>query len=133
MPVFVVPGNHDRRENFRAGLGHLSGVTEHPDFIQYAVDDYPVRLVMLDSVVPEAGHGLLCPERMAFLDKTLSASPNKPTMLVLHHPPMLTGAAGMDGTARWSASSPAIIIARSWGGWAARSSSLRRRSCTRRS
>jgi Icc protein len=97
MPVFVVPGNHDRRENFRAGLGHLSGVTEHPDFIQYAVDDYPVRLVMLDSVVPEAGHGLLCPERMAFLDKTLSASPNKPTMLVLHHPPMLTGAAGMDG------------------------------------
>ena len=97
MPVFVVPGNHDRRENFRAGLGHLPGVTEHPDFVQYAVDDYPVRLVMLDSVVPEAGHGLLCPERMAFLDETLSAAPNKPTILVLHHPPMLTGSAGMDG------------------------------------
>jgi 3',5'-cyclic AMP phosphodiesterase CpdA len=97
MPVFVVPGNHDRRENFRAGLGHLPGVTEHPDFIQFAVEDYPVRLVMLDSVVPQAGHGLLCPERMAFLDQTLSAQPSKPTMLVLHHPPMLTGAAGMDG------------------------------------
>ncbi|WP_419759536.1 phosphodiesterase [Acidisoma sp.] len=97
MPVFVVPGNHDRREHFRAGLGHMPGVTKHPDFVQYAVDDYPVRLVMLDSVVPEAGHGLLCDRRLAFLDETLGADPHKPTMLVLHHPPMLTGAAGMDG------------------------------------
>jgi Icc protein len=97
MPVFVVPGNHDRRENFRAGLAHMPGVTQHPDFVQYAVEDYPVRLVMLDSVVPQAGHGLLCADRLAFLDETLSAQPYKPTMLVLHHPPMLTGAAGMDG------------------------------------
>ena len=97
VPVFVVPGNHDRRDNFRSGLGHMPGVTEHPVFVQYVVEDYPVRLVMLDSVVPEAGHGLLCPERLAFLDETLSAQPDKPTMLVLHHPPMLTGAAGMDG------------------------------------
>jgi 3',5'-cyclic AMP phosphodiesterase CpdA len=96
MPVFVVPGNHDRRENFRVGLGHMPGVTAHPDFVQYAVEDYPVRLVMLDSVVPEAGHGLLCAERLAWLDKTLSAVPDKPTLLVLHHPPMLTGVAGMD-------------------------------------
>jgi Icc protein len=97
MPVFVVPGNHDRRDNFRAGLGHMPGVTEHPDFVQYAVEDYPVRLVMLDSVVPQAGYGLLCADRLAFLDETLAAQPHKPTMLVLHHPPMLTGAAGMDG------------------------------------
>ncbi|WP_284946850.1 phosphodiesterase [Acidisoma cladoniae] len=97
MPVFVVPGNHDRRDNFRAGLGHMPGVLSDPDFVQYAVEDYPVRLVMLDSVVPEAGYGLLCPERLAFLDHTLSAQPHKPTMLVLHHPPMLTGAASMDG------------------------------------
>ncbi|MBW4023486.1 MAG: phosphodiesterase [Proteobacteria bacterium] len=96
MPVFVIPGNHDRRGNFREGLGHMPGVTAHPDFVQYAVEDYPVRLVMLDSVVPEAGYGLLCPQRLAFLDATLSAAPDKPTMLVLHHPPMLTGSAGMD-------------------------------------
>jgi Icc protein len=96
MPVFVIPGNHDRRDNFRAGLAHMPGVTAHPDFIQYAVEDYPVRLVMLDSVVPGAGYGMLCAERLAFLDETLSAEPRKPTMLVLHHPPMLTGAAGMD-------------------------------------
>ena len=40
---------------------------------------------------------MLCPQRLAFLDETLAAAPRKPTMLVLHHPPMLTGSAGMDG------------------------------------
>jgi Icc protein len=96
MPVFVVPGNHDRRDNFREGLAHMPGVTADPEYVQYVVEDYPVRLVMLDSVVPQAGYGLLCPQRLAFLDKTLRAQPNKPTMLVLHHPPMLTGSSGMD-------------------------------------
>ena len=97
MPVFVVPGNHDRRDNFRAALGHMPGVTAHAEFVQYAVEDYPVRLVMLDSVVPQAGYGLLCADRLAFLDETLSGQPQKPTMIVMHHPPMLTGVAGMDG------------------------------------
>src|SRR3954469_14132788 len=27
MPVFVIPGNHDRRDNLREGLKHLPGVT----------------------------------------------------------------------------------------------------------
>ena len=30
MPVFVIPGNHDRRGNFREGLKHLPGVTGGP-------------------------------------------------------------------------------------------------------
>lgn len=97
MPVYVVPGNHDRRENFREGLGHLPGVTADPDFVQYVIEDLAVRIIMLDSVVPGAGYGLLCPQRLDFLDRTLSAQPERPTMLVLHHPPMLTGVSDMDG------------------------------------
>ena len=57
VPVYVVPGNHDQRENLRAGLAHLPGVTADPYFVQYAVEDYPVRLVMLDTLVPGANHG----------------------------------------------------------------------------
>lgn len=91
MRVYVVPGNHDRRANFRAALAEFPGVAEHPDFVQYVVDDLPVRLVMLDSVVTGAGHGLLCPQRMAWLDARLGEAPQRPTFLVLHHPPMLCG------------------------------------------
>jgi 3',5'-cyclic-AMP phosphodiesterase len=96
MPVFVVPGNHDRRENFRAGLADMPGVTSGEPFVQYVVDDYPIRLVMLDSVVAEAGYGLLDSGRLEFLDHSLAAAPDRPTLLVLHHPPMLTGSIGMD-------------------------------------
>ena len=39
MPVFVIPGNHDRRGNFRDGLKHLPGVTADRHYVQYAIDD----------------------------------------------------------------------------------------------
>jgi Icc protein len=96
MPVYLIPGNHDRREGIKARLGHLPGVGSDPTFVHYTVEDLPVRLVMLDSIVPEQGHGELCTERLAFLDRMLSAAPQKPTLVVLHHPPFLTGIAHMD-------------------------------------
>ena len=37
MPVFVIPGNHDRREILERALGHLPGVASDPRFVQYAV------------------------------------------------------------------------------------------------
>src|SRR5262249_18175520 len=80
MPVFVIPGNHDRRSAFREALGHLPGVTADPHYVQYAIEDYPVRLVMLDTLVPGAGHGELQAEQLDFLDRTLAAVPDKPTI-----------------------------------------------------
>ena len=57
MPVYVVPGNHDHRENFREGLRRFPGVTSHPRFVQYAIDDYPVRLIGLDTHIPRSSAG----------------------------------------------------------------------------
>ena len=91
MPVFVIPGNHDQRSNLRDGLKHLPGVTADPQYVQYAVDDYPVRLVMLDTLVPGAAHGELVPEQLEFLDRTLAAVPDKPTIVGMHHPPFACG------------------------------------------
>jgi Icc protein len=96
LPVFVIPGNHDRRNTLREGLGHLPGVTDDPHHIQYVVEDYPVRLVMLDTIVPGAGHGHLSPAQLSFLDHTLAAAPDKPTVVAMHHPPFLCGIAHMD-------------------------------------
>ena len=96
MPVFVIPGNHDQRASFRDGLGHLPGVTTDPLYVQYAVEDYAVRLVMLDTLVPGAGHGELSAEQLEFLDRTLAAAPDKPTIVAMHHPPFVCGIAHMD-------------------------------------
>ena len=34
MPVYVVPGNHDRREELRDAFADWPGVTAHPRFVQ---------------------------------------------------------------------------------------------------
>jgi 3',5'-cyclic AMP phosphodiesterase CpdA len=112
VPVYVIPGNHDRREIMRAELGHLPGVTADPLFIQYVVDDLPVRLVMLDTVVPGAGHGELCEARMAWLDATLTAAPDRPTMVGMHHPPFLCGIEHMDKIALRDIAGFTALIAR---------------------
>jgi 3',5'-cyclic AMP phosphodiesterase CpdA len=112
MPVFVIPGNHDRRDNLRRGLGHLPGVTQDPEFVQYAVEGMPVRLVMLDSLVPGANHGELTESQLAFLDRTLAAEPAKPTVVAVHHPPFACGIAHMDRINLHSAHAFAAVIAR---------------------
>jgi len=88
LPVYVIPGNHDERSRFRAAFAGFPGVTTHPDYVQYVVDDLPMRLVMLDSVVAGSHAGELGPERLEWLDATLAAAPDRPTILVLHHPPI---------------------------------------------
>jgi 3',5'-cyclic-AMP phosphodiesterase len=96
MPVYVIPGNHDRRDNFRRELANMPGVTFDPTYVQYAVDDHEVRLVMLDTVVFGHGHGELRDEQLTWLDRTLAAAPDKPTIVGMHHPPFVCGIAHMD-------------------------------------
>jgi Icc protein len=111
MPVYVVPGNHDRRDNFRSGLGHLPGVTSDPAFVQYAVDDHAVRLVMLDTLVPNANHGELSAAQLDWLDRTLAAQPARPTLVGMHHPPFATGIPHMDKIALLNAEAFRAVIA----------------------
>jgi 3',5'-cyclic-AMP phosphodiesterase len=112
MPVYVIPGNHDRRDNFRRDLAHLPGVTQDPEYVQYAVDDLPVRIVMLDTVVFGSGHGELRDSQIAWLDRTLAAEPDKPTMIGMHHPPFGCGIAHMDKIALRNPEVFTAVIAR---------------------
>jgi 3',5'-cyclic AMP phosphodiesterase CpdA len=48
-------------------------------------------IVLLDSSVPGASHGLLDAETLRWLDAVLGAAPKRPALLFLHHPPFVTG------------------------------------------
>jgi Icc protein len=111
-PVFVIPGNHDRREKLRAGLGQLPNVTADPVYVQYVVEDFPVRLVMLDTLVPGQGYGELRSEQLEWLDRTLSQVPDKPTLIGMHHPPFACGIAHMDRIQLQNATAFSAIVAR---------------------
>ncbi|WP_198970777.1 phosphodiesterase [Xylophilus sp. ASV27] len=96
MPVYLMPGNHDEREQLRRSFpGHAylgSG-----GFIQYAVQVGPLRLLALDTCVPGASHGALCEKRLAWLEAQLEACRGAPVVVAMHHPPFQTLIGHMDG------------------------------------
>ncbi len=96
MPVYLIPGNHDRRNVFRQELADFPGVTSDPEFVQYVVDEYPVRLIALDTLVSGKSHGALTRSSLEWLDKTLAMVPAKPTIIFMHHPPFECGIRHMD-------------------------------------
>lgn len=111
MPVYVIPGNHDDRDRLSAAFG-AQGERALAGFVQYTVEDWPVRLVALDTVIPGRDDGRLCPERLRWLDERLAEAPERPTLVVMHHPPFTTGLEvldrlGLDGSEAFGA-----IIAR---------------------
>jgi 3',5'-cyclic AMP phosphodiesterase CpdA len=96
MPVYLIPGNHDLRAPLRevfAAHRYLPA----DDFMQYAVEDHPVRLIALDTLTPGAPHGELCDARLDWLEARLAES-SRPTILFLHHPPFECGIREFDDT-----------------------------------
>ncbi|MFI4987549.1 MAG: phosphodiesterase [Alphaproteobacteria bacterium] len=96
MPVFLVPGNHDERAALAGSFPGHAYLPRGGGFLHYAIDDYPVRLIGLDTVVPGAAGGLMCAERLAWFAARLAEAPGLPTLVFMHHPPFATGVKHMD-------------------------------------
>ncbi|HZT87319.1 MAG TPA: phosphodiesterase [Stellaceae bacterium] len=111
MPVFVIPGNHDARDALR-GAFRGDGYLPAAGTLHYVIDDYPLRLVALDTLVPGKHHGSLDAEQLAWLDATLAGQPDRPTVVMMHHPPFATGITFMDGYSLGNAAAFAEVIAR---------------------
>ena len=109
IPVLAIPGNHDRRE---AMASALPGTPQDGGFIQFVEERFPVRIVMLDTVVPGFGHGELCPARLRWLEATLDADRSRPTLIGMHHPPFDTGIVHMDHIALRQKAAFKAILAR---------------------
>jgi 3',5'-cyclic AMP phosphodiesterase CpdA len=62
----------------------------------YAVALGPIRLVALDTTRDGEASGQLDAGRLAWLARTLSEDSRTPTLLAMHHPPILTGVPAMD-------------------------------------
>lgn len=77
-------GNHDLRVQFHRSL--LDRDDEGPVLQLHALPG--LRLIVLDSTVPGAGHGRLDPSHLAELAAVLAQPHPGGTVLVLHHPPI---------------------------------------------
>lgn len=96
MPLYVIPGNHDNRDNMLETFGHKGYLPKEPPFMHYAINHHPVRVIALDTKEGDEHFGRLCEERLRWLSIKLAKERERPTVIVMHHPPFETGVKIMD-------------------------------------
>lgn len=111
LPLFLMPGNHDARAPLRAAFPEhrYLGSDGH---IHYAVEEFPLRLLALDSLVDGQGGGRLGAAQLDWLDRRLAEQPDRPTLVAVHHPPFATGIGHMDRIGLADAADLAEVIRR---------------------
>ncbi len=81
-PVVCLPGNHDEP----AILATAFSTTPFQTLGHLQLGAW--LLIALDSTVPNEAGGRLAPAELARLQATLTAHPDTPTLVALHHPPV---------------------------------------------
>lgn len=96
IPFYVIPGNHDNRDALRETFDERGYMQD--DFIHYGISHHDVRIIALDTVEPGENYGMLCEQRLQWLSIKLAEDYERPTLLIMHHPPYETGISSMDGS-----------------------------------
>ncbi|MDQ3139793.1 MAG: metallophosphoesterase, partial [Pseudomonadota bacterium] len=110
FPTWFCMGNHDSRAPFGESFPHIPTAD---GFVQYAIDDHPLRILVLDTLDVGRHSGAFCEVRAAWLADRLAEQPDRPTLLMLHHPPVATGLSWMTESpdAIWIGRLGAIVAA----------------------
>ncbi len=88
-PLFLVPGNHDDPALIREFFPEHTYLPAAGS-LSHVVENFPLRIVALDDIVPSETFGEFTEAHAAWLDAALSAASYKPTIVALHHPPIVT-------------------------------------------
>jgi 3',5'-cyclic AMP phosphodiesterase CpdA len=86
-PVYVLTGNRDNRAKLHEAFSDCGYLVPGSDFVHYAIDDYPVRLIALDTLSSGSNKGDFCRERVRHLMDMIDAETTKPIAVFTHHPP----------------------------------------------
>lgn len=112
MPYRLIPGNHDARDPLRAAFPDHPYLAGADGFINYVIEEFPLRLIGLDSLDVGRVGGRLCGTRLDWLEARLSEAPEQPTLIFLHHVPFRTGVTHFDIQAFEGADGFAAVVRR---------------------
>jgi Icc protein len=107
-PVLALAGNHDDP----AAMGQAFQEVGNRVRLERSHFLGPWHVLLADTRVAGAVGGALSAAELAFLDGTLAARPDRPTLLALHHPPLATGSAWMDAIGLESPTDLLDLVAR---------------------
>jgi 3',5'-cyclic AMP phosphodiesterase CpdA len=93
VPVWPMVGNHDTREALIEAFPH---VRLDDGFLHYGVGGEGLRVLLLDTFEAGRHGGAFCERRAAWLTAQLDAAPDTPTLIFMHHPPVVSGIDWMD-------------------------------------
>ena len=79
MPLYVIPGNHDRREPMRKAFAQRASAMAEDGKLCFSADLGPIRLIGLDTLVEGHHHGEIGEAQLAWLEERLAEAPSKPT------------------------------------------------------
>lgn len=86
-PFYLVPGNRDDRTNLREAFSSFGFFPAGSGFLQYAVEDHPVRIFVLDTIATDSNKGDYCDVRVRHLIAMADADRTRPIAVFTHHPP----------------------------------------------
>ena len=86
MPVLTIPGNHDDRNLMRQYFSFPGNC--HADFLQYSVKNKNCRIIALDTLYDGQAQGLLCEDRLDWLQAELASDTQSATVVFCHHHPL---------------------------------------------
>ncbi len=86
-PWLPLVGNKDNRSRVIDTFADHHYIQTGMSFVQYCVTDFPVTLVVLDTLHENSNKGQLCEARMLEFGKMLAQDPDKPLAIFMHHPP----------------------------------------------
>jgi 3',5'-cyclic AMP phosphodiesterase CpdA len=98
VPVFLIPGNHDRRDTLRAAFKERFDFAA-PETLQYEASVGPLRILALDTLIPGQVPGRLDADQLDWLRGKLETVTDGPTFVLMHHPAFPSGMRGLDGMA----------------------------------
>ena len=86
-PVYVIPGNKDDRAHLRAAFATHAYLRPDGGCIDYAIEDFPIRLIGVDTLCAGSNRGDFGPDRAERLVRLIDPDPARWTAVFTHHPP----------------------------------------------
>ena len=95
LPFYLMPGNHDDRQALRDAFPDHAYL-QRGATLNWQLTVNGVKLLALDSSVPQQPWGYVDEEQLNWLAEALLHEPKLPTLVMLHHPPFASGIDHMD-------------------------------------